>query len=577
MKMTSTKAVLVSFLCTCVIGAVPVAGQIATSDESALDCPAVVVRAYFEHPDMVSEVSRWTDPWEINRTERYLVVDVDEEELTRLESAGFDVVVDHELTETMCVPRRPLLGQKAGIVGLPCYRTVDETFADVESLVSQYPDLAEWIDIGDSWEMHSGWEPGFNGDDLMVLKLGNRRTPGIGTPADPDSKPILFVQGSIHARECPGPELLTRFAEDLLAGYDTDADSTWLLDEHEIHLLLFLNPDGRRRAELGAYWRKNANNNHCTRTDDRGVDLNRNFEFQWNCCGQSSNQECEQTYHGTGGASEPETRAVQDYLRSIFPDQWTPEPRRDSTGVYIDIHSYGREIYWPWLHTIAAPPNRSALVTFGRKLAYFNGYEPVSVVGSLDGGAIDFAYGDLGVASYLFELGTAFFQDCNRFETRILPDNLRALRYAAKVSRTPYVTPSGPDVTSLDLPNGRRVYGGQRLRIEARANDSKYHSGNGSGIEPSQDISAVRVSVDRPPWHPEPGPSWKMLPTDGAYDSFDERVELDFDTSGFEAGRHTIFVRAEDTDGNWGPVSAEFFWVTGADGGTRQPGGRVVP
>jgi hypothetical protein len=543
--------------------------------ETTTKCPRVVVRAAFDDPTMVSEVTRWADPWEINRAESYLVVEVSEREILRLETAGFRVEVDQELTDMMCAPRRPIAHQKAGIAGLPCYRTVDETFADVEILISRYPSLTEWIDIGDSWEVHSGWEPGFEGDDLMVLKLGNKQTAGVGTPAAPDTKPILFVQGSIHARECPAPELLTRFAEELLAGYDIDADSTWLLDEHEIHLLLFLNPDGRRRAELGMWWRKNANNNHCGNTVDRGIDLNRNFEFEWNCCGQSSEIECDQTYHGTGGASEPETRAVQDYLRSIFPDQWRPVPAADATGVFIDLHSYGREIYWPWFHTAEATPNRTSLVTLGRKLARFTGYDPLEILGSLDGSAVDFAYGDLGVASFLFELGTAFFQDCDRFETRILPYNIQALRFAAKVARTPYLTPAGPEITSLEIPGKPQVYGGQPLRIEARADDSKYHSNNGS--EPVQNVVSVRVWVDRPPWHPSPGQSWQMLPIDGAYDSFFERVELDLDTTGLGADRHTLFVQAEDAHGNLGPVSAEFFWVIGSDGGTRQAAGRVAP
>ena len=574
MKMTSIRMVLTLFVCVIAIGVLPVAGQSALADESARGCPMVVVRAYFDSMDMASEVNSWIDPWEINRDEGYLVVDVDQRGISRLESAGFIVEVDDDLTAMVCKPRIPLKDQKAGIVGLPCYRTVDETFADVERLASNYPDLTEWIDIGDSWELHSGWEPGYEGDNLMVLKLTNRNSPGVGTSAAPDSKPILFVQAGLHSRECPAPELLTRFAEGLLTHYDTDADATWLLDEHEIHLLLFANPDGRRRAELGMYWRKNANNNHCSATEDRGVDLNRNFEYQWNCCGLSSTDECEQIYHGTGGASEPETRAIQDYLRSIFPDQWTPEPPNNATGVFLDLHSYSREIYWPWFHTLAAPPNRTSLATLGRKLAYFNGYDPFEIA-SLDGSAVDFAYGDLGVASFLIELGTTFFQDCNRFETRILPDNLKALRYLAKVARTPYKTPAGPDMTSLELPEGPRVYVGQTLRIEAIANDSGYQ--NLSGSEPIQDVVAVRVFVDRPPWHPEPGRSWKMLPTDGAYDSYRETVTWDLDTSDLEEGRHTIFVRAKDADGNWGPVTAEFIWVKGSDGGIRQPGGRVAP
>jgi len=568
---TRTPRTLVGII---LVGTALLSAAIAGANEGGPICPRFVVRAYFDDKAMVSEVLRWADPWEINRTEAYLVVDVNDRELGRLETAGFHVVVDGELTEMMCAPRRPLPKQKAGIIGLPCYRTVDETFADVEDLVARHPTLAEWIDIGDSWEVHSGWEPGFEGDDLMVLKLGNSLTTGVGTPAAPDSKPILFVEGSIHARECPAPELLTRFAEELLSSYDTDADATWLLDEHEIHLLLFFNPDGRRRAELGEYWRKNANNQHCTATDDRGVDLNRNFDYLWNCCGLSSNDECDQTYHGTGGASEPEIRAVQDYLRAIFPRQWTPEPPSDATGVFIDLHSYGREIYWPWFHTAALPPNRTSLATLGRKLGFLTGYETYEIA-SLDGSAVDFAYGDLGVASYLFELGTAFFQDCNRFETRILPHNLKALRYAAKVARTPYITPSGPDVTSLDLPEGDRVYGGQLLRIEARADDSK--SQTPGGLDPFQNVVSVRFTLDRPPWHPNFGGSWKMLPVDGAYDSVVEAVEYDLETSELSVGRHTLFVRAKDADGNWGPVSAEFFWVTGSDGGIRQPGGRVIP
>jgi len=574
MKMKPTDSTPGSFFGACVICALFAAGIPVEVAAREPDCKVMVVRASFNQMDMVSEVYSWTDPWEINRDEGYLVVDVDERGLSRLENAGFTVVVDEALTAMVCQPRLPLKGQKAGVVGLPCYRTVDETFADVEDLLSRYPDLTEWIDIGDSWEVHSGWEPGFEGDDLLVLKLTNRHTSGVGTPAAPDSKPILFVQAGLHSRECPAPELLTRFAEGLLADYDTDADATWILDEHEIHLLLFANPDGRRRAELGAYWRKNANNNHCSATEDRGVDLNRNFDFRWNCCGLSSTNECEQTYHGTGGASEPEARAIQDYLRSIFPSQWTPEPPDNSTGIYLDLHSYSREIYWPWFHTISSPPNRTPLATLGRKLAYFNSYDPFEIA-SLDGSAVDFAYGDLGVASFLIELGTAFFQDCDRFETRILPDNLEVLHYAAKVARTPYETPSGPDMISLEFPKGTRIYGGQPLEIVGGASDSRYQTINGS--EPIQDVVAVRVFVDRPPWHPEAGRSWKMLPIDGAYDSSMEAVTLDLDTSGLDVGRHTIFVRAKDANGNWGPVSAEFFWIIGADGGTRQPGGRVTP
>ena len=161
MKMTSPRVVLALFVCVSAIGVLPVAGQSVLADESTRGCQMVVVRAYYDNMDMASEVNRWIDPWEINRDEGYLVVDVDQRGISRLESAGFIVEVDDDLTAMVCEPRLPLKGQKAGINGLPCYRTVDETFADVERLVSNHPDLAEWIDIGDSWELHSWWEPGY--------------------------------------------------------------------------------------------------------------------------------------------------------------------------------------------------------------------------------------------------------------------------------------------------------------------------------------------------------------------------------------------------------------------------------
>jgi hypothetical protein len=56
-----------------------------------------------------------------------------------------------------------------------------------------------------------------------------------------------------------------------------------------------------------------------------------------------------------------------------------------------------------------------------------------------------------------------------------------------------------------------------------------------------------------------------MSPSDGAYDSPTEAVDLELDTSGLAMGRHMLFARAKNADGNRGPVSAAFFWITGAD------------
>ncbi len=539
------------------------------------DCPRVVVRAHFADPGMIAEVMWWTDPWEVDVATGSLVVDVDEEGLERLRSAGFGIEIDEELTRSLCEPREILKNQLAGIPGFPCYRTVEETYAAATQLLRRRPDLVEWVDIGDSWEKLYGDEPGFEGYDLMMLRLTNRSVAGDGTPNAPDSKPVLFVEGGIHAREYPAPELLIRFAEDLVGGYGHDADATWLLDEHEIHLLLFVNPDGRKRAEAGVLWRKNADNDYCTNTSLRGADLNRNFEYEWNCCGASSSDPCHEAYRGGAAASEPETQSVQDYLQAIFPMQWTPDPTDEATGVFIDLHSYGSNLGWPWFHKGQRGPNDTELQTLGRKLGFLNGYLASEVYGFIDGSAADFAYGNRGVATYLVELGTEFFQNCETFETTILPDHLTVLRYATKVARAPYVTPSGPDTTGITLTPGRILMENEILQVAAIADDNRFRSVGPP--EPTQRIAAARMYLDRPPWRPGAPAPIVMEPADGMFDSSRETVVASLDTADLAPGRHILYLRARDDSGTWGAVSAEFFWLPDPMGPVRRPRGRLRP
>jgi carboxypeptidase T len=515
-----------------------------------------VVRAYYVDRRMVYDLATWIEPWEVHHDQGYLVVGVNRTECDRLLAAGFRLEVDERLTALLNQPNVRLPGQASGIPGYPCYRTVEETFDAAQAMVAAHPDLATWIDVGDSWEKSEpGGHPGY---DLMVLQLTNATVPG--------PKPKLFVMSSVHAREYAPAELNTRFAEYLVDNYGLDPDATWLLDYHEIHLLLHANPDGRKKAEAGLWWRKNTNENYCFPTSNyRGADLNRNFEFQWGCCGGSSGNGCDETYRGPSPASEPETQAIQDYVRSQFPDQRgvdlsAPAPIM-ATGVFLDVHSYGQLVLWPWGFTSATAPNSTALQTLGRKLSYFNGYEPDQAIGlyPTDGTTDDFAYGELGLAAYTFELGTTFFQNCTTFENTILPDNLPALIYAAKVSRAPYLTPSGPDALDAAVsPIG--VIPGEPVLLTATVDDTRYSDQNGT--EPTQAIAAAEYYIDIPPWITTTTPaSHSMTASDGFFDAAIEDVEAVVDTAGLSAGRHTIFLRGQDSAGNWGAFSAVFVHV----------------
>jgi carboxypeptidase T len=259
-----------------------------------------------------------------------------------------------------------------------------------------------------------------------VLKLTNSAIAG--------DQPKLFITAAIHAREYATAELATRFAEYLVDNYGVDADATWLLDHHGIHAMFLANPDGRKKAEAGASWRKNTDNDDgCTSSGSWGVDLNRNFTYQWGGVGASSSP-CNETYRGSSASSEPEIQAIQDYMDAIFSDQRGPYPSdlapADATGLYFDLDSYSEFVLWPWGYTGGATPNSSAFQTLGRKIAYFNGYTPDQWYSGLYPSScieINYAYGALGVAALEFEVGTSFFQSCSYFESTPLPKNLPAL------------------------------------------------------------------------------------------------------------------------------------------------------
>jgi len=474
------------------------------------------------------------------------------EQYEALRKEGRRVEILQEQTELMNATRPEM--SISGISGYACYRTVDETWATLTNLATSYPGIAEVRDIGDTWDkLTAGGKPG---DDLKVLVLTNKARTG--------TKPRFFLMSAIHAREYTTAELAARFAEQLASGYGTDADATWLLDHHELHVIIQSNPDGRRVAETGASKRKNMNTSQgaCT-TTSWGVDLNRNSTFDWGGAGASTSY-CNDTYRGRAAGSEPETQALENYILSLFPDQRGPgstDPAPvDTTGVMISLHSYGGYVLYPWAHTTTAAPNATQLRTLGRKFNYFNGYQACQVATCLyaaSGSTDSFAYGRLGIAAYTFEMGGAFFESCTTFESTIVPKNMPALYYAFKAARRPYQVAAGPDSVSLTL-SASTVTAGTTVTLSAQANDTRY--GTNGGTEAAQAIAAARYTIDSPSWVAGT-PTYAMSPVDGAFSTSVESVRATVFTSGLAPGRHTLFVESQDASGNWGVPTAIFLNV----------------
>lgn len=507
---------------------------------------------------------------EAHYEEGYLVLELNREEMAELRRFGFRI---KPATEFLAQRKQMIEqvqalnlkraaagegGPDVGVYAIPgysCYETVEESFAAAAGFVSSKPNLASWIDIGDSWQKKNG----LGGYDMRVLKLTNSAIAG--------SKPKLFINSAIHAREYTTAPLTLEFARWLVNGYGSNADATWILDHHEVHLLLQSNPDGRKKAEGGLSWRKNTNQAYCGATsNNRGADLNRNFSQSWNSTGGSgsSGNACDLTYRGPSAGSEPEVQAIQNYVRSLWPDQRGPNvgdaAPATTSGIHIDIHSYSQLVLWPWGDRSTPAPNGTALQTLGRKFAFFNNYTPQQSVGlyPTDGTSDAVSYGELGVAAYTIELGTSFFQSCSTYNSTIKPQNLNALIYAAKVVRTPYLTPSGPDVTSVTLGGTAATTGvprGTQVSLSASATDTRFRNSNGT--EPTQNIAAVEYYIDTPPWVAGATPV-ALAASDGSFNAKTEAASGTIATSGLSVGRHLVYVRARDAGGSWGAVTASF-------------------
>ena len=520
-----------------------------------------VVRVETTDKAVIADLARRHSHLLIAEEKGVVIFEADAAELAALREQGLDVEIDERATAAQAAMTSSLGGPKAGIVNFPCYRTVAETSARFDALLAQYPQLVNITDIGDSWERSSGSPSG--GEDLRVIKLTNVGTAG--------TKPKVFMMTGLHAREYTPVEVSLRLAEWLLAGYGQDADATWLLDHQELHLLVQSNPDGRKRAEQGSNWRKNTNMLYCP-TGRSGADLNRNYPFEWGAHGGSSGVMCQDTYRGPLASSEPETQAVVTYVRSQFPDARGPlatdAAPATTSGIFFDMHSYSRLVLWPWGYTSQVPPNGPALETLGRRFAWFNGYAPQQAVDLYvtDGTTDDFAYGELGLASYTFELGNQFFESCSAFEARVFPDNFAALRYALRVARAPYLLPAGPEARDLAV-SPDLALPGEAITLVGTLDDTRFNQAQG-GTQPTHVVLAGNVYATLGPWQ-SGSTALPASAADGAFDESLESISAMLPGGALPVGKHLVYLQGTDASGAAGPVAAGFADVRApADVGT---------
>lgn len=532
-----------------------------------------VARVFYDDISDLDRLSEF-DLWEYNNLEEgYVLVALTGADFLELETDGWHLDVDREATAQ--IKDSSLQPFKEG------YRTVDELYADLESLNGQYPELTELVVYGEGSCLDQGGCTTLGGEtlpgyQLRALRISNEEVPGTSTIEGQNivqgQKPVFFLLANIHAREITTAEIGMRLIDWLLKNYGQEADPTWLIDWHEIWVVPTANPDGHWLVELGTkppynvapfFQRKNANNDaddnqlvDCsywppTASWQYGVDLNRNHSFAWGPPGSSA-EPCSQTFRGPESASEPETAALQALVSELIPDQRGPaanDPAPDDTmGMLITLHSYSELILRPWGHTSQAAPNEAGLKAIGDKMATYNNYlscQPGSCLYESNGTTDDWAYGELGIPAYTFEIGSQFMPPYAAIDDIQWPENRPAFLYGARIARSPYRTVLGPDTTDVQA---EIIPSKNAIEIIATVDDGD-HGG--------QTVAGAAYTIDDPFWTADALP-YPMVAKDGAFDSITETVTVNVELDPLSAGKHMIFVHGQDSSGNWGITSAVF-------------------
>ena len=309
------------------------------------------------------------------------------------------------------------------------YHNYAEMNSDINALVAAHPTIARKTSIGTSFE----------GRDMPIVKISDN------VATDEDEPEILF-NAHQHAREHLTVEMALYLIHQFVDLYGTDTRITNLVNSREIWIVPDMNPDGGEYdIATGSYrsWRKNRQPN--SGSSNVGTDLNRNWSWQWGCCGGSSSSTGSETYRGTAPFSAPETQRLRDFVLSRVVGG------KQQIKINIDFHTYGQLVLWPYGYTTAntapglAIDAQSTYATIGNQMAATNGYTPeqASDLYIADGVVIDWMWGNQGIFSYTFEMyptssGAGGFYPPDEVIGRETSRNREAVLMLSEIADCPY-------------------------------------------------------------------------------------------------------------------------------------------
>jgi hypothetical protein len=307
---------------------------------------------------------------------------VDETTLDDLRAQGYQVVRI----------RHP--NQEAQAADLSNYQTPDKITTALKGYADRFPALAQMSTVGQSVQNRA----------IHALRI----TKDVATPHAP--KPVLLLNGMHHARELMTAEVTLDAIDYLLTKYGTDAKVTHWVDANEIWVLPMLNVDGN--AQVWAHdkmWRKNTHGCAATTVSCQsgsGVDINRNYPYNFAGCQGSSSNPGADDYHGPSAGSEPETQALMKLVAQIRP-------------VFdISYHSYSEVVLYPTgCENTHAGWGRAVFEDIGKKMGAalpsddgvhtYQAGTPWELLYGVDGDDFDWMYTAYGVNGFGIEVNSA--------------------------------------------------------------------------------------------------------------------------------------------------------------------------
>ncbi|XP_036745594.1 carboxypeptidase B2 [Manis pentadactyla] len=264
------------------------------------------------------------------------------------------------------------------------YHSLNEIYSWMEVITERYPDRVEKIHIGSSYEKRP----------LYVLKVSRK---------EKTDKNAMWIDCGVHAREWISPAFCLWFVSYVTQIHEEENLYYNLLRHMDFYVMPVVNVDGYDYTwKKDRMWRKNRSfheNNRCI-----GTDLNRNFASKHWCEEGASSFSCSQTYCGLYPESEPEVKAVADFLRRNI----------NHIKAYISIHSYSQQILFPYSYnrskskdheelSLVASEAVHAIENTNKNTRYTHGSGSESLY-LAPGGADDWIY-DLGIKySFTIEL-----------------------------------------------------------------------------------------------------------------------------------------------------------------------------